>query len=111
MENKREAIRRVAICAAAALILSAPRPSHAAASITIVNADAADKGLNDPTPVAPVGGNAGITVGQQRFIAFSYGATIWGAALDASVGISISSSFPDNLPCFTDRGVLGAARP
>jgi len=111
MKNKPAAIWRVAICAAAALIMSAPCPSHAAASITIVNADAADKGLNDPTPVAPVGGNAGITVGQQRFIAFSYAATLWGAALDASVGISISSSFPDNLPCFTDRGVLGAARP
>ena len=110
MENKREAIRRVAICAAAALILSAPRPSHAAASITIVNADAADRGLNDPTPVAPVGGNAGLTVGQQRFIAFSYAANIWGAALDASIGISISSSFPD-LACTTTSGVLGAAGP
>jgi len=111
MENKREAIRRAVICAAAALILGASRPSHAAASITIVIADPPDKGLNDPTPVAPVGGNAGITVGQQRFIAFNYAATIWGAALDASVGIPVSSSFADNLFCQTDRGVLAQAGP
>src|SRR5215831_1912907 len=110
MENKREAIRRVAICAAAALILGAPRPSHAAASIAIVNADPPDKGLNDPTPVAPVGGNAGITVGQQRFIAFSYAATIWGAALDASIGIPVNSSFADLL-CTTSSGVLAQAGP
>src|SRR5215472_1349556 len=111
MEKKREAIRGAVIYAAVALVRGASRASHAAASITIVNADPPGKGLNDPTPVAPVGGNAGITVGQQRFIAFSYAATIWGAALDASVGIPVSSSFADNLPCFTDRGVLGAARP
>jgi hypothetical protein len=110
MKNSSASIRRVAICAASALVLGAPRPSQAAASITIVNADAADKGLNDPRPVAPVGGNAGITLGQQRLIAFSYGATIWGAALDASIGMSISSSF-DNLLCTTSGAVLGAAGP
>ncbi len=110
MKNKREAIGPVAICAVAALLV-APRASHAAASITVVNADTANKGLNDPTSVSPVGGNAGITVGQQRLIAFSYAATIWGAALDASVGISISSSFSDSLFCSSSRATLGAAGP
>ena len=38
------------------------------ATITIVNMNAPGVGFNDPTPAAPVGGNPGTTVGQQRLI-------------------------------------------
>ncbi|MBL8112833.1 MAG: peptidase, partial [Acidobacteria bacterium] len=37
-----------------------------AATITIINADPAGVGFNDPTPAAPVGGNMGMTIGEQR---------------------------------------------
>ena len=43
----------------------------AAADIRIINLDAGTgKGLDDPTPVAPIGGNPGETRGQQARIAF-----------------------------------------
>ena len=53
----------------AALILVAA-VAHGKATIVIVNADAPDAGFNDPTPVAPVGGNCGTTLGAQRLIVF-----------------------------------------
>ena len=46
------------------------RAPSAAATITIVNVNAPGVGFNDPTPVAPVGGNPGTTIGQQRLKAF-----------------------------------------
>ena len=49
------------------------------ATILIINGNAAGVGFNDPTPGAPVGGNIGTTVGQQRLIAFQRAANIWGA--------------------------------
>ena len=56
--------RFIAICGALAMLCSAG--SWAAATITIVNGDPAGVGFNDPTPVAPVGGNTGTTLGAQR---------------------------------------------
>jgi hypothetical protein len=47
-------------------------------TITIQNADSGTTGFNDPTPVAPVGGNDGTTIGQQRLNAFQFAASIWG---------------------------------
>src|SRR5664279_3559351 len=38
--------------------------ANAAATLVIVNNDAPNVGFNDPTPVAPVGGNSGTTLGQ-----------------------------------------------
>jgi hypothetical protein len=63
---------------AAAVILSCPSPVSAGAKLTIVNNDGPGEGFNDPTPVAPVGGNTGTTRGQQRLIAFQYAANLWG---------------------------------
>ena len=40
----------------------------------IVNINAAGVGFNDPTPAAPVGGNTGTTLGEQRLKAFEYAA-------------------------------------
>ena len=64
-----------------------------AATIVIVNNNAAGVGFNDTTPVAPVGGNTGTTLGQQRLIAFQAAASIWGATLDSNVTIVIRSQF------------------
>ena len=44
-----------------------------AATIVIQNSDAAGVGFNDATAVAPIGGNPGTTLGQQRLNAFQSG--------------------------------------
>ena len=83
-------------------------PAMAKATITILNADGPNEGFNDPTPAAPVGGNAGTTIGQQRRIAFQFAADIWGAALDSSVPIVVQANF-DPLFCDDTSAVLGSA--
>lgn len=81
-----------------------------AATITIVNTDASNEGFNDPTPVSPVGGNPGTTIGQQRLNLFQQAADIWGGLLDSGVEIRIQSSF-DALSCDAAGAVLGSAGP
>jgi len=84
--------------------------AHSAATITIVNTDGPAEGFNDPTPAAPVGGNSGTTVGQQRLIAFQFAASIWGATLTDNIEIKIQSAF-NPLSCTASSGVLGSAGP
>ena len=79
-----------------------------AAIITIVNNDAAGEGFNDPTPVAPVGGNNGSTLGAQRLLVFQRAADIWGGLLVSPVTIRVGSTF-DPLPCNATSAVLGMA--
>jgi hypothetical protein len=82
--------------------------AQAAAVITIVNNNAPNEGFNDPTPVAPVGGNTGTTLGQQRLIAFQHAADIWGATITSKVAIRIGAGFVE-LPCTENSAVLGSA--
>ncbi|WP_137939096.1 PA domain-containing protein [Chitinivorax sp. B] len=94
-----------------ALILGAmPLIAQAAAEIIVVNADEPGEGFNDPTPVQPIGGNNGLTLGQQRLNAFQYAANIWGRQLDSAVPIRIKSNF-DPLACEKDSATLGSAGP
>src|SRR5687767_10217816 len=65
--------------------------AYAAATITIVNANAAGVGFNDPTPAAPVGGNNGST-------------------LTSSVTIVVRAQFT-SLDCDASSAVLGSAGP
>jgi hypothetical protein len=81
---------------------------QAAATIVIINRNEPGVGFNDPAAVAPVGGNAGSTLGQQRLIAFQHAANIWGATLTSGVTIRISASF-EPLSCTADSAVLGSA--
>lgn len=83
-------------------------PAYGAATIVIQNADAANVGFNDSTPVPPVGGNSGTTVGQQRLNAFQFAANIWGATITSNVTITISASWAA-LPCTANSGTLGSA--
>jgi hypothetical protein len=76
----------------------------------IVNADAAGQGLNDATPAAPVGGNAGTTLGAQRMLAVQHAASIWGAVLKSPVSIRIRTSFTA-LTCTSTSAVLGSTGP
>jgi len=81
---------------------------QAAATIVIQNMNAAGEGFNDTTPAAPIGGNSGTTLGQQRLIAFQAAADIWGATLTSSQTITIRASF-EPLTCTATTAVLGSA--
>ena len=83
---------RLAAVALAALV-AVPTAASAAAKITIINGDGPGEGFNDPTVVAPVGGNPGTTRGQQRLIAFQFGADRWGETLDSNVEIKVLAFF------------------
>jgi len=98
-------MKRLALLLTALLLSS---PLWAAATITIVNGDDDGVGFNDPSPVAPVGGNAGRTLGAQRLNAFQAAASIWGAMLNSTVPIRVLSSW-EALACTDTAAVLGSA--
>ena len=81
-----------------------------AATLRIVNRDAPGEGFNDPTPVAPVGGNAGTTLGAQRLMAMQYAAEQWGRSLVSPIEIRVAASF-DDLGCSATSVTLGVASP
>jgi hypothetical protein len=100
--------RLTLLAAALALACAATGSAQAAATIVINNTNAPGVGFNDPTPALPVGGNTGTTLGQQRLIAFTYAANIWGATLTSPVPIVINAKFSP-LACTTTGAVLGSA--
>ncbi len=84
-------------------------PAGAAATITVVNNDGAGEGFNDPTVVAPVGGNSGTTLGAQRLNAFEFAAEIWADLIASDVEIRVAAEF-NPLLCDPNVGaVLGQA--
>ena len=92
-----------------ALLLAGVLASHAA-TLTIVNGDSPGEGFNDPTPVAPVGGNPGTTIGAQRLGVFQAAATIWGNLLVSNVEIRVYARFNPQ-SCDASSAVLGSAGP
>lgn len=103
---QRWSMRAVIGVALSASALSA----HAAAQVNIVVGDPPGVGFNDTTPVAPVGGNPGTTLGDQRLQLFIYVANIWGRNLNSNVPIQVLALF-DALSCSSTSAVLGAAGP
>ncbi|WBS00340.1 peptidase [Pseudoduganella sp. SL102] len=103
--NNRTQVKHVA--AAVALAFGALGAAQAA-QIVIVNANGPGVGFNDPAPAQPVGGNAGTTLGEQRLIAFTYAANLWGAKLESTVPIRIEASF-EPLNCTANSATLGSA--
>jgi hypothetical protein len=93
---------------AAGLCIAAP--AHGAATFSVINNDPAGLGFNDPTPAAPVGGNTGTTVGEQRLIAFQYAVDLWAPLINSPVPVRIGASF-SSLPCSPNSAVLGSAGP
>jgi PA domain len=79
-----------------------------AATIEVVNIDEPGLGFNDPTPAAPVGGNPGTTIGQQRQFVFETVAKLWGSKLTSDVPIKVLATFTP-LDCTATSGTLGAA--
>ncbi|MGH7895711.1 MAG: hypothetical protein ACREQL_13650, partial [Candidatus Binatia bacterium] len=98
---------RLATALAIVLIASA---LATATTITVVNVDGAGEGFNDPTPTAPVGGNAGTTLGAQRLNAFTAAADVWAGILSSTVEIRINANM-DPLSCSSSSAVLGSAGP
>src|SRR5213075_507819 len=90
-----------------AAALAASAPLHAA-TINIVNVNTPGVGFNDTTSVNPVGGNPGMTLGEQRLNCFKEAARIWSGLLQSDVTINIESSF-ESLTCTSTSAVLGAA--
>jgi hypothetical protein len=85
--------------------------SAAAAKLEIINIDAPGSGFNDPTPAAPVGGNTGITLGQQRLNAYQRALNLWGSVLKSKVTIYVVGSFGPFEPtaCTAGGGTLARA--
>lgn len=102
------AIAAAAAMAAALVATAAPAIAQGPppATITIVNNNQPGIGFNDPTPAAPVGGNTGTTLGEQRLIAFQYAASLWGRRISSPVPIRVRAQFVPLAP-----GVLGSAGP
>jgi hypothetical protein len=88
-------------------LLTAPT-AFASVTIQIQNADGPSTGFNDPTPVLPIGGNNGTTLGQQRLIAFQFAASVWASTLNGNVPITINAKW-SALSCTVNAGTLGSA--
>jgi len=94
-----------AATAAALLVIVSPARS---ATFVLNILDGPGEGFNDPTPVAPVGGNPGTTLGQQRFNVFQTAGLIWGTHLQSDVTIVVNARFDPQL-CTATSAVLGSA--
>lgn len=95
---------------ALALSLLVPTLAAASATFVVVPLDDPGEGFFDPTPVAPVPGNPGNTLGEQRLNAFQAAADVWGGVLDSDTDIPIVAVM-DPLFCDPGSAVLGAAGP
>ena len=106
---RKSLLRRFSLALLASVMIAVSvSSSQAAATIVILNADAAGVGFNDATPVAPVGGNPGTTLGQQRLNAFQHAANIWGATLVSTTTITVRATW-EPLTCTATTAVLGSA--
>jgi hypothetical protein len=77
LRNRLGGFRRLAgVLTSATLLAALASSSFAAATITIINIDGPGEGFNDATAAAPVGGNPGVTIGQQRLLCFQQAASI-----------------------------------
>lgn len=95
----------LALALVAALAFAA---SASAANIIVLSVDAPGTGLFDPTPAAPVGGNPGTTLGDQRAFVYDFAAALWGAAIDSPETIFVAARFTPQ-GCTPTSGTLGSA--
>ena len=100
-------MRRSALALSLVAVL-AVAASASAANIIVLSVDEPGQGLDDPTPVAPVGGNPGTTLGEQRAFVYEYAAQLWGAAIDSPATIFVAARFRP-LGCTPTSGTLGSA--
>lgn len=105
----RSSHHRFALKALAAAALLAANLAQAA-TVVVQSRDPEGVGFNDTTPVAPVGGNPGTTLGAQRMFVYQHVAAIWGAALQSNVNITVNAGW-EALTCDATGAVLGSASP
>ena len=74
-----------------ATLLAAPAVN--AAKINLINRDPAGVGLNDTTPVTPIGNNPGVTRGEQARIVYKFATDMWGGVLQSTQTIYVAASF------------------
>ena len=96
--------RHIVTAAVLAMLFGAAGSASAQGHIVIFNNNLPGVGFNDPTPAAPVGGNPGTTLGQQRINVFGKAASIWEAKLKPKNDILVVADFTPLGP-----NVLGAA--
>lgn len=96
-----------ALSLAAAVVLL-PSPAEAGARFFILNVNIGPTGFNDPTPVEPIGGNVGRSLGEQRLGVFERAASIWGLLIDSDVEIVVQSQM-NPLFCEGGAATLGTA--
>lgn len=99
------------LIAAMFMTVASPVSADPPAQVVLLNADAGTGlGLDDPTPVAPIGGNTGTTLGQQRRIALAHAASIWARNLRSFVPIEMVVAFRART-CTATAAVLASAGP
>jgi PA domain len=91
-------------------IALAASTSFAAATIKFLYVNDPGEGFYDTTPAAPVGGNTGTTVGEQRRQVFETVGQIWAAKLNTTQQIDVVAFFTP-LSCTATGAVLGSAGP
>ena len=74
--------------------------SGLATTITIINNDGPNEGLNDPTPMTPIDGNDGTTLGEQRMIVLQFAADFLETIINSNIEIKIEASFDPLTPGF-----------
>ncbi|ODS64881.1 MAG: hypothetical protein ABS41_00270 [Arenimonas sp. SCN 70-307] len=97
------------LATALAGLLAVAAPAAEAVDIRLINLDTGlGLGLDDPAPRAPVGGNNGTTLGQQRLVAYQYAADLWSAVLAGNTPVRVTASFQP-LACTPTGGTLASA--
>ena len=103
--SKQHSVAQLAVLLLTLLLTCIPCV-QADTTITITNVDPARVGFNDQTSVAPIGGNAGVTLGEQRLQVFEFAADVWASPVEMVLQATFSP-----LPCDMTSAVLGAASP
>jgi len=85
--------RLIRSTAALAILLGAAGSASAQGHIFIYNNNLPGVGFNEATAAAPVGGNPGTTLGQQRINVFVRAAEIWEAKLKPRVDVWVLAQF------------------
>lgn len=96
---------------AAVLVLAALALSSGTAAAAAKFVIRPGTGFDDTTPVTPVGGNPGTTLGEQRLNAFKHALDIWGEVITSEVPIVVDISFAQLDACNGTSIVLGQAGP
>ncbi|MDX1384017.1 MAG: hypothetical protein R3190_10270, partial [Thermoanaerobaculia bacterium] len=106
-------MRKAALTALlAATVLALVAGPASAARIVLEIGDGPNQGFNSPTPVSPVAGNPGRTLGEQRVNVFEAAAAVWEHRLVSHAVIRVSASYDsDELECSGITGTLAAAAP